>query len=137
MQDQLTGNTNNLQQQQGNLQQNTPNLQQSGSPTTTSDTSSVLSEVPPTSGLKVTTATTSTPSSIVPATTTGQNHAPFLWLLVIPILLLAFLLWPRNKQQVSDFEPILEEPIPAPAPVAKIVKKTKKKSHKRRKSGKR
>lgn len=133
MQDQLTGGQSSLQQPRTDLQQNSANLQQSGSPTTSGNTSSVLSEAPPQGQLRVTTATTPSPSTVAaPSVHPGGNSA-WLWLLLIPLVIIAVVLIPRSPTVVSTEEPI-EAPAPEPLPTAKPVKKTKKKSTKRKKS---
>jgi hypothetical protein len=141
MQDQLTAGSTNLQQQQGNLQQNTPNLQQSGTPTSTADTSSVLSEAAPAGQLQVTTVsnsnTTVQPDAVLQH---GSSHGWLLLLLIIPVLVAMYigsLLWSRA---VSVEEvPLVEEPVDAPTAPPQPPKKTKskKKSNKRKKSGRR
>jgi hypothetical protein len=136
MQDQLTGGQSSLQQQQGNLQQNTSNLQQSGSPTTSGDTSSVLSEAAPQGQLRVTTATSPTPSKVVPSTVQPGSNGAWLWLLLIPLVIIAIALIPRSLVAAPEVEPI-EDPALSPTPVAKPLKKTKKKSTKRKKSSRR
>lgn len=142
MQDQLTGNSSNLQQQQGNLQQNTPNLQQSGTPTSTADTSSVLSEAPPSGQLQVTTAT-STNSTIQPDPTLqhGGSHSWLLVLLVAAVALamyVGYIFWTRAAATIEELQ-TAEEPIeiqPASTPAPKKTK-AKKKSKNRKKSGRR
>ena len=135
MQDQLTGGQSSLQQPRSDLQQNTSNLQQSGTPTTAGNTASVLSESAPQGQLKVSTATTPTPSSVTPSTVEPGGNTALLWLLIIPVvLIIAILASPRTKgQEVVELvdDPVLPEPAAPPA------KRTKKKSSKRKKSGRR
>jgi hypothetical protein len=140
MQDQLTAGSTNLQQQQGNLQQSTPNLQQSGTPTSTADTSTVLSEAAPTKQLQVTTVsnsnTTIQPDAVLQ---TGGSHTWLLLLLIIPVLLALYvgsLLWPRAVE--IEEVPVTEEPAEIPTPPQPEKKiKSKKKSNKRKKSSRR
>lgn len=139
MQDQLTGSTGSLQQQQGNLQTNSPNLQQSGTPTSTLNTSNVLSEAAPRNSLQVSTSTSSTPSTVQQDTVQAGGNTLWLLLLVIPVILVASLLWNRTEQLVTEIEQEPEEaPIPKPKAVpAKTSPKPKKKSKKTKKSGRR
>lgn len=137
MQDQTTGGAN-LQQPRADLQQNTPNLQQSGTPTSTTNTSSLLSEVAPSGELKVSTATGS--SSTITNTATvpeGGSNLFILFLLIIPVLLVVAVFWPRKMQPQEIAEAEIKE-APAPAtPKVKKAAKTKKKPSKTKKSGKR
>ncbi len=138
MQDQLTGGQSSLQQPRSDLQQNTTNLQQSGSPTSAGNTSSVLSEAPPSSQLRVSTAASPTPSTVAPSTVHPGSNVVWLWLLIIPLAVLALLLIPQ-KPAAEILPPIVDEPEPLPVstPPTQATKKTKKKSTKRKKSSKR
>lgn len=133
MQDQLTGGQSSLQQPRSDLQQNTTNLQQSGSPTTSGNTSSVLSEAAPQGQLRVTTATSPIPSTIAPSTAQPAGNGALLWLLLIPVVLIVAALMPR-RATIELPQEIIEEPLPVPVPQATSTKKTKKKSSKRKKS---
>ena len=139
MQDQLTGGGTNLQQQQGNLQQNTPNLQQSGTPTSTYDTSGILSESAPTNELRVTTTTSANPSTIQPDVANPGNDIAWGWLILIPLVVIVMLiaLWPRKlavPAELLEAEELETTPV---TPQPKKTVKTKKKSKNRKKSGRR
>ena len=136
MQDQSTSGQSSLQQPKGDLQQNQANLQQSGTPTTSGNTASVLSEVAPQGQLRVATAATPTPSTVAPSTVHPGSNAVWLWLLIIPLILVALLLIPK-KPAIEILPPIADEPEPTPVPPTTPPKKAKKKSPKRKKSGRR
>jgi hypothetical protein len=139
MQDQLTGGSTNLQQQQGNLQQNTPNLQQSGTSTSTYDTSGLLSESPPTNELRVVTTTTTAPTTVQSDTTNPGNDLAWGWLILIPLVIIVVLiaLWPRRLAVPAEVLLETEGPEVLPAPQPKKTSKAKKKSGKRKKAGRR
>lgn len=132
MQDQLTGGQSSLQQPRDDLQQNTSNLQQSGSPTAAGNTSSVLSETAPQGQLRVSTATTPTPSTVAPSTAQPGGNGALLWLLLVPLVIVIALLL-RNLA-ITPMPDTIEESPAEPIPHSKPVKKTKKKSSKRKKS---
>lgn len=141
MQDQLTGGQSNLQQPKGDLQQNTPNLQQSGTGTTTDNVSGILSESAPSGSLRVSTATSSdtsiTPGSAIPNGGSTSWVLPALVALVLVASYVVFVLWPRKIQEqlpeVLDL-PVEPQPVVNPQPPKP---KHKKKSPKRKKSGRR
>jgi hypothetical protein len=140
MQDQLTTGGTSLQQQQGNLQQSTPNLQQSGTPTSTLNTSSVLSEAAPTGQLQVTTVsnsnTTIQPDAVLQH---GSSHGWLLLLLIVPVVIAMYF----GYLLLSRPQPVEEVPVEEPEEVSPVLAqppkktKSKKKSAKRKKSGRR
>jgi hypothetical protein len=140
MQDQLTTGGTSLQQQQGNLQQSTPNLQQSGTPTSTLNTSSVLSEAAPTGQLQVTTVsnsnTTIQPDAVLQH---GSSHGWLLLLLIVPVVIAMYFGYLLLSRPQAVEEIPVEEPEEVPPALAQPPKKTKskKKSAKRKKSGRR
>ncbi len=125
--------TSSLQQQKSDLQQGTPNLQQSGTPTSTLNTSTVLSEKAPNGELRVATSTTTAPSTVQPdvAQPAGSN----IWLLVIIPVVIVISILSLRKSAASATVPETREVL---KPVMKTASaKPKKKTQKRKKSGRR
>lgn len=141
MQDQLTSGPMNLQQPRSDLQQGASTLQQSGG-TSQSNTSNP-NQIPQTAVLEVETMTQAQPGQRVEsaAQVTPANDL-FLLLLIVPVLL-ALSLWPRKNTTSAATAPEAQQPeIHEVVPVAQAITtrpkpKSKKKSAKRKKSGKR
>ena len=130
--------TSNLQQQKGDLQQGTPNLQQSGTPTSTLNTSSVLSNAAPQGNLQVSTTAATSPSTVQPDVAQPSGNDLWLLLLIIPFVLVVSIFWPRKELGTEIVAMAQPEPMsPAVETPAKKTAKPKKKSHKRKKSGRR
>src|ERR1700741_998056 len=135
MQDQLTGQTGTPQQQKGDIQQNSPNLQQRGTPTSTANSASVLSENAPNGNLRVSTTTTPSPSLIQPDAVHRHSANWWLLLLIIPAILATLIVWPKKAEAPVTEESMPEPPVPQPVAPKKPTTKSKKKSQKRKKSG--
>lgn len=132
MQNQSTSGQNSLQQTGGSLQQNSSNLQQSGTPATSSDVFTVLSQNTPSNGLTVQSAQTD-PS--IPPQTYSPDVSLATWLMPVVFVILAaiaFVAWLKVRSQILDVsqevadqaEPIVEEKVNKPASKTKTGKKT-------------
>lgn len=132
MQDQLTSGQTSLQQQAGSgLQQNSSNLQQGGSPATSSNVFTTLSQNAPSTGLRVQSAQTD-PSlksqTYTPGASVTAWIVPFAFVLAV---IMALVLWIRIRNQVLD---VTQEVIEVPEPVA--TEKPKKAATKAKLTGK-
>lgn len=135
MQDQLTSNQSTLQQPRSDLQQSTPNLQQSGSPTSSASTTAINQTPSAPTELRV--ETQQGQGSIDPPVEAGIQGTPNpggLLLLLIPLVILATIFWPRKDKFVEEVESSIS---PAPSQPKAPRHKTKKKSAKHKKSNKR
>lgn len=137
MQNQLTPGQTNLQQSTSTLQQNNSALQNSGSPTSASDTSTVLNQAYPGS-LSVTTQTTKadTPQTFLPKDTQyGWLFFPFLLAAVV----VGLYIWSRLSKNPVHYDVVPEIEAESAKPAASTVpkkqkyqKKTTRKQRKRR-----
>lgn len=134
MQNQLTPGQSNLQQSTSNVQPNSTNLQQGGTPATSSEVFTVLSQDAKSNGLQVQSAQTdpnARPQTYLPSTPTS------VWIVPVALtaaIIIAIVIWTRLRQHEADVaeEEISEVPV-APAPAKK---KTGKKTTRRKRQRK-
>lgn len=141
MQNQLTPGQSNLQQSTSNLQPNNSSLQQGGTPTTSSDVFTVLSQDSQANGLRVQSAQTdpnTPPQTYLPSTPATVWIVPLAFVLAV---VLAAIVWSRLRSEellVAEEEvptPVVAEP---PKPTKAVKKaKTGKKTTRRKRQNKR
>lgn len=137
MQNQLTPGQSNLQQSTSNLQPNSTNLQQGGTPTTSSEVFTVLSQDAKSNGLQVQSAQTdpnARPQTYLPSTPAS------VWIVPVALtvaIIIAIVIWARLRQHEADVaeEEISEVPV-APTPAKAAKKKTGKKTTRRKRQRK-
>ncbi len=134
MQDQLTPSASNLQPQSSGLQQGQAGLQQTGGVTTSDNTTSLLSEQPPTNQLRV--ANQGQPSTI--SAPPPQTNPPVgLWLLfamAFVFIAIGLVLRRRSSVQLAPEDTTVsrESTELRVQPVPKLTKTKKKQSRKKR-----
>ena len=136
---QLTPGQTNLQQPASNLQPNSSSLQQGGTPTTSPDVSTVLSQDAQTGGLRVQSAQTDPNTS---SQTYLPNDSANVW--IVPTMLalavvIAVIIWSRFRQQevLEAQEEVLEPTEPSKPTKAPKKAKTGKKTSRRKRQAKR
>lgn len=141
MQNQLTPGQSNLQQSTSNLQPNSSSLQHSGTPSTSSDVFTVLSQDSRANGLQVQAAQTDPNASsqtYLPSTPAAVWIVPLAFVLAV---VLAVIVWSRLRReglQVAEDE-VLAPVVTEPSKPVKTTKKAKtsKKTTRRKRQAKR
>lgn len=132
MQDQITPGQSNLQQSSSNLQPNSSNIQQSGTPPTSSEVFTLLSQDAQ-QGLQVQSAQTD-PNAVsqtyLPEQTTGAWIVPVVF---VGAVIAAVVLWMRLRVSEPDIvEPVADAPEPKAKPIRKKTKSGKKTTRRKR-----
>lgn len=123
--------TTNLQQQQANLQPTGSGLQQNSAGSLTPGSASTLNQAPAKTQ-QLTVAPLGSPNTAPqPPAVEPSGASPWLWLLLIPVVLIGMYLWPQPKETTVQAEP------ESPAPQPKQAPRGKKKQTRRKRTSKR